>query len=97
MAIMRNISLMFVALVLIVAFGSHSAIPAYSSTDEDYKNWGEASKELAQSDRGDSNKGSMGEHASSQDEPRFGLGNVKKLCDTSMKDLADELSSGQCP
>jgi hypothetical protein len=95
MAINRKIPLMVVAMGLIVAIGSQGAMSAYSTTDN-YKNWGQASKELAQSDR-TTNKGSMGEHASGQDEPRFGLGNVKKLCETSMKDLADELTTGQCP
>jgi hypothetical protein len=80
--------------LIIIAYASTGAMIAYSSSDEDFKNWGEATKDLTEQ-----GTGAVGEHsdADGNTEPRLGLGNVKKACDTTMKDLGDELNSGECP
>jgi hypothetical protein len=80
--------------LLVVAYAGSGTMVVYSSTEEDFKNWGEATKDLTEE-----GTGAVGEHSDADGltEPRFGLGNVKKLCDTTMKDLGDELRDGDCP
>ena len=60
-------------LVLIVALAVAAAFPAgvMAVSPNNPSCWGAASADLAQSGRG-----AMGQHASSFDEPRLGIGNV---------------------
>lgn len=61
-------------LVLIVAIVAAAAFPAgaMAASPNNPSCWGAASADLAQS-------GAMGQHASSFDEPRLGIGNVASL------------------
>ena len=61
-------------LVLIVALAVAAAFPAgaLAASPNNPSCWGAASADLAQS-------GAMGQHASSFDEPRLGIGNVASL------------------
>jgi hypothetical protein len=97
-----------IAALILVAYVGSGAMVVYSSTDDDdddCRNWGECTKERTPlgdhasdpDEDGTPGNDNQNDPGSDNNNHRAGLGNVKKLCETTMKDLGNELNDGECP